>query len=130
MQIASRQFADTTVAALSGSLDHASAVAFEAAVMPLLAQVGTAKGSLVLDFAGVDYISSVGLRVLMIASKQVRAQQTQLIVAAPQSVVAEIFTISRFNKVLTLTASLPDALALCSPAAQSEFAAFTAQGGA
>ncbi len=52
------------------------------------------------DLSGVEYISSVGLRVLMLASKQAKAQGGALAVCGLQPVVREIFEISRFNLVL------------------------------
>lgn len=121
MQVSTRHHADATVATLTGRIDHQTAAQLEAALAPLLAEAGANRGALVLDFAGVDYISSVGLRVLMIAAKQMREHQAQLLVAALQSVVVEIFTISRFNRILTVTPTLDDALALCSPAALAHY---------
>ena len=121
MHIATRHYADAIVAALAGRVDHQSAAQFEAAVMPLLAEAGARQGQLVLDFSGVEYISSVGLRVLMIAAKQMREHKAQLLVAALQTVVAEIFAISRFDRILTVTPTLADALALCSPAALAQY---------
>lgn len=123
MQIATRQFADTIVAAPAGRVDHRSAVDFEMALAPLLTQVGSNRGALVLDFSEVDYISSVGLRVLMIAAQQVRTQQARLSVAALQAVVAEIFAISRFNKILVVCSTLEDALAYSSGAALQAYRA-------
>ena len=117
MQVATLQFADTTVVAPEGRIDHRSAADLEAALLPLLQQVAAQRGALVLDFSGVDYISSVGLRVLMIAAKQMRAAQARLAVAALRSVVAEIFSISRFDKVLTVHATIEEALAQSSDAA-------------
>jgi anti-sigma B factor antagonist len=123
VHITKQQFADTTVVALAGRIDHSSAAELEATLLPLLGEVAERKGALVLDFAGVDYISSVGLRVLMIAAKQMRAAQARLSVAALSSVVAEIFTISRFDKVLTVNATLEDALAQASDAALAAYRA-------
>ena len=65
---------------------------------------------MILDFAGVEYISSVGLRVLMIAAKQMRGRGARIAVAAPQPVVAEIFAISRFDRVLDIVPSVRGAL--------------------
>jgi anti-sigma B factor antagonist/stage II sporulation protein AA (anti-sigma F factor antagonist) len=121
LHIATRHYADAIVAALAGRVDQQSAAQFEAAVMPLLAEAGARQGQLVLDFSGVEYISSVGLRVLMIAAKQMREHKAQLLVAALQTVVAEIFAISRFDRILTVTPTLADALALCSPAALAQY---------
>lgn len=121
MQIATQQFADTTVVAPAGRIDHASAAALEAALAPLLDDAAQRRGALVLDFSGVDYISSVGLRVLMLAARQMRAAQARIGVAALQSVVAEIFTISRFDKVLPVCATLEQALAETSDAALAAY---------
>jgi anti-sigma B factor antagonist/stage II sporulation protein AA (anti-sigma F factor antagonist) len=121
VHIETQHYADTIVAAPAGRIDHRSAADLEAALTPLLAQAGAAKGALVLDFSAVEYISSVGLRVLMIAAKQMRAQQAKLSVAALQSVVAEIFTISRFDKVLVVCATLEAALAQSSDAALAAY---------
>ncbi|HMO46231.1 MAG TPA: STAS domain-containing protein [Rubrivivax sp.] len=111
MHIATQQFADTLVVTPSGRIDHRSAAELEAALAPLLDSAAARRGALVLDFSGVDYISSVGLRVLMLAARQMRAAQARLAVAALQSVVAEIFSISRFDKVLEVHATLEQALA-------------------
>ncbi len=116
MQIATRRYADTLVAAPSGRIDHSSAPQFETDLTSLLAQARPT-GGLVLDFSSVEYISSAGLRVLMIAAQQAKAAQGKLVVAELYSVVAEIFAISRFNRVLTVTATVEAALAHCSAAA-------------
>ncbi len=121
MQLTTQQFADTIVVAPTGRIDHRSAAELEAVLLPLVGQAAERRGALVLDFAGVDYISSVGLRVLMIAAKQMRTAQARLSVAALRSVVAEIFSISRFDKVLTVNATLEDALAQSSDAALAAY---------
>jgi anti-sigma B factor antagonist len=121
LQIATRQFADTIVVTPAGRIDHRSAADLEAALLPLVAQAAERKRPIVLDFSGVDYISSVGLRVLMIAAKQMRAAEARLSIAALQSVVAEIFTISRFDKVLVVCATLEDALSQSSTAALAAY---------
>jgi len=125
VHIATQQFADTVVVAPAGRIDHRSAADLEAALTPLLADAAARHSALVLDFSAVEYISSVGLRVLMIAARQMRAAQARLSVAALRSVVAEIFTISRFDKVLVVHATLADALAESAAAA----AAYRATGG-
>jgi anti-anti-sigma factor len=121
VHITAQQFADTTVVAPQGRIDHGSAADLEAALLPLAAEACERRCALVLDFSDVDYISSVGLRVLMIAARQMRAGNARLSVAALQSVVAEIFTISRFDKVLTVNATLEDALAQASDAALAAY---------
>ena len=111
VQIDVRQFADTTVAAPGERIDHRSAPALEAALLPLVDQAIAAKGALVLDFSAVAYISSVGLRVLMIASKQARSAGVSLAIAAMQPIVAEIFQISRFDTLIACHTTVEQALA-------------------
>ncbi|MBN8510567.1 MAG: STAS domain-containing protein [Burkholderiales bacterium] len=114
MQLAPRSYADVTVAAPGGRIDHRSAAELEASLAPLLDAAIARRGALVLDFAEVEYISSVGLRVLMLAARRMREAQAPLALAALQTVVAEIFTISRFDKVLAVHPSVDAALAAVS----------------
>ena len=124
MLFSSRQFVDIVVAAPVGRIDHAAAGQLEQALAPLLADTPSGKGGLILDFAGVDYISSVGLRVLMIAAKQMRGRNAHIAVAALQPTVSEIFAISRFDSVLEVFPSVREGIGTLSPAA---LAAFDAQ---
>ena len=100
VEFSNRPFADVIVAAPVGRIDHHSAGALETALAPLVQEASLRKGVLVLDFAGVDYISSVGLRILMIAAKELRAHEAKIAIANMRPVVAEIFAISRFDRVL------------------------------
>ncbi len=82
---------------------------------------GAGVPALLLDFSGVDYISSVGLRVLMMAAKQLRGQQRKLGVAAAKPLVGEIFEISRFNLILDLSPTVRAGLERMSPAAVAAY---------
>ena len=121
METTSRQFADVVVAAPVGRVDHQSAAQLEAALAPLVAEASSKKGALVLDFSGVEYISSVGLRVLMIAAKELRASSAKIAVANLQPVVAEILAISRFDRVLGVFPSVRGAIEQFSAAALAAF---------
>ena len=108
---------DTTVRRLDGvalvspvgRIDYAGAAPLERTIEPLCADVSVA--ALVLDFSAVEYISSVGLRVLMVAARALRARHARLAVAALSPVVAEIFAISRFDAVLEIFPDVNAALA-------------------
>jgi len=121
MDLAPRRFGNAIVLSPAGRLDHATADDFKDA---LLAQMGSCIAGqelLVLDLSKVPYIASVGLRALMIASKQVKVQGGTLVVAALQPVVKEIFEISRFTLVFNTFPSVRDALAAISPSALQAF---------
>lgn len=119
MQFQSRHFGNIVVAAPSGRLDHSAATPFEQGLSPLWQDPQAA--GLVVDFSDVEYISSVGLRVLMIAAKQMRARKARVAAVAMQPIVAEIFAISRFDSVYEVFPSLRDALAAMSPTALTAY---------
>ena len=121
MELAPKRFADTVALFATGRIDHATAEAFRAALVPHLAACAAGRDRVVLDLGGVEYISSVGLRVLMLASKQAKAQGGSLAVADLQPVVREIFEISRFNLVLDVFPTLREALAKLSAPALTAF---------
>ena len=74
MQCPTHAYADVLVATANGRIDFAGAQVLEGALAPALAPDGPVRG-IVIDLAGVDYISSVGLRVLMVAAKAMRARK-------------------------------------------------------
>src|SRR5262245_34626583 len=104
MDLAPRRFADTLVLAPAGRIDHADA--FQEALAPFMQRCAAGQDQLVLDLSRVDYISSAGLRVLMLARKQAKHQGGTLVVATLQPVVKEIFEISRFTIVFDVVASV------------------------
>lgn len=116
MQCPTHAYADVLVATAAGRIDFAGAQELEDALAPALAPDGPVRG-IVIDLAGVDYISSVGLRVLMVAAKAMRARKASIAVASLQPVVAEIFEISRFHHVVDVRGSVRDAIAAVSPEA-------------
>ena len=125
MNLMPRRFGNTVVLSPSGRIDHGTSEGFKVA---LLEQVGTCaagKDSVVLDMGGVEYIASTGLRALMLASRQVKAQGGTLVTAALQPVVREVFEIARFTLVFKTFLSVRDALADISP---DGLAAFEAAG--
>ena len=121
MEFASRRLADVVLAIPSGRIDHSSAEDFRSALEPLLDDCAAGRDSVVLDFSGVEYISSVGLRVLMVAAKQVRPKKGVMVIAGMQPVVKEIFEISRFSFVFEAFDSVQAALAKVSPAALAAY---------
>src|SRR5205085_3583176 len=100
MDLPIRRFADVVVAEPAGRIDYTNAETFKSSLWPALLQNQAEHGALVLNLSRVNYISSVGLRVLMLAAKEMTAEQRKIAIAAPQPVVHEILEISRFNMIL------------------------------
>ena len=102
MKLTCREIQSVQVLAVSGRLDHARTPEFETALMPYLEQCSAAGAPRVLDFSWVEYVSSIGLRALMLAARKVKAQNGRIAIAALPPVVAEVFRIGRFDLVFSL----------------------------
>jgi len=120
VEFSSRKLDDVVLAVPVGQIDHPNAQQLQQALTPILDDSSAGKTALVLDFTGVTYVSSMGLRVLMVAAKQMRSRSARMAVAALQPVVAEIFDIARFRHVVEVFPSVRDALqALSAPALEA-----------
>lgn len=93
--------------AASGRLDSNSAAALEA-VLPARVQ---ANPKLVLDLSDVPYVSSAGLRVLLIGAKAARSGGHKLVLCGLSPSVREVFDISGFSSIFTIEPDLDSALA-------------------
>jgi len=111
MELVEQMHGAVRVAKVSGRIDQTTAAQFQNLLAPLLEAVKAGAAPLLLDFSGVCYISSVGLRVLMLAAKQTRTQQGQIAIAALTPMVAEVFQISRFHLVLQVHPDVATAVA-------------------
>ncbi|HEY3179110.1 MAG TPA: STAS domain-containing protein [Casimicrobiaceae bacterium] len=121
MDFSTRRFADVVVAEPTGRIDYTNAESFKSMLWPALTQDRAEHGAFVLDLGRVDYISSVGLRVLILAAKEMSAEQRKIAIAAPRPVVREILEISRFNLILAIFPSVREALEQFSPAALAAY---------
>ncbi len=104
----------------SGRIDLTNSDDFKDALAAALAK---AKIAVVVDMSHVDYISSAGLRSLMIVFKSSKTEAKSFAVAGLQPLVMEIFTISRFNLVFQLFDTVRAAVEKLDPDALANFGA-------
>src|SRR6185295_19496639 len=121
MDIKNKTYSNVLVLSPVGRIDHANSEDFRNGVAPFIDRCKKDGERIVLDLAGVDYISSAGLRCFMLAEKQAKSQGGTIVVAAMQPVVNEIFEISRFTLVFDTFATVKEALAKLSPTALKAF---------
>ena len=100
----------SSIALPEGAIDHETADAFQAALSGAI-DGAVAKSRLIVDLSRVEYMSSVGLRVLMRASKQSREAKVEIHIAGLNDTMAEIFKISRFDKIFSIHDTVESALA-------------------
>ena len=125
MELSSLRFADVVVVTPVGPIDHAGSTRLQPALAPFVEDAAKARSALVLDLSGVGYISSMGLRLLMIAAKELRSRGARIAVAAMQPIVAEIFDIARFGHVVEVFPSVRTALQSVSMPALAAYEAAT-----
>jgi anti-anti-sigma factor len=118
VDIGERRQANILVLVPVGRIDNLTSAVFQAR---LLAAVTSSSADVVVDFSGVEYISSAGLRALMTASRQ-KPKDRRLAVACLHTVVREIFAISRFSHVVPVFATVEEASTAWQAAPRTEAA--------
>ena len=108
MEIKDKQVDGVTVIALTGSIDAMTAPKITEFIQDHIAR-GNIK--LVADMSGVDYTSSAGLRVLLVAIKETRSQSGDLRLTGVQPDVRKVLNLSGFTDILKLFDSLDAAIA-------------------
>ena len=94
------------VVALNGKLDSQTALECEAKLLPLLD--GSAKVVL-LDMSLLDYISSMGVRLILKTRKALEAQNARLIMSNLQPQIAKVFEIAKALPPQAIFASVAEA---------------------
>ena len=96
------------VVAPSGRIDEATANAFSER---LAAEVQAAPGLLVIDLAGIEYMSSRGLRALTLAQRKGAETGAIITLARPNRIMREILAISRYDMIFRVSDSIEEAFA-------------------
>lgn len=97
MTITNKLEGTTLTMSLEGRLDTTTAPALETALGSSLDGVS----DLVLDFAGLEYLSSAGLRVILAAQKQM-SRQGSMVVRNVNETIMEVFEVTGFTDILTI----------------------------
>ncbi len=98
---------DIKVLRPEGRLDSNTSAAFEKVLLDTI-KGGTRK--LVLDFSKLDYISSAGLRVVLIGAKRIKGSGGRMALCALNRQISEVFEISGFSSILDIQPSYDDAV--------------------
>ncbi len=93
-------------ATLSGRMDAITATEF---TTRLEDWIDEGLRDFIIDCGQLDYISSAGLRSILIIAKKLKGLEGELKLAGLQESVQTVFAISGFNKIIPIFASLDDA---------------------
>ena len=107
MEIIETRSGETLVLDVAGRIDTTTSSTFEKEV---IGRIEGGENDLVLDFERVDFVSSAGMRVLLMAAKRIRAAKGRMVLCEVAEEVRNVFEISGFTAVLTIMPSRSDAL--------------------
>lgn len=108
MTIQTIKEANATVLTITGRMDAVTAPEYEKA---LNEQIVAGESAFVIDFQGLEYISSAGLRALLATAKQLKTKNGQIRLANVLGTVREVFDISGFGSIFQIQDSVSAALA-------------------
>jgi stage II sporulation protein AA (anti-sigma F factor antagonist) len=108
MEIQTSNVANATVVTITGRLDAVTVPEYEKKVRELI-DCGDIR--FVVDFEGLDYISSAGLRGLLVTAKLLKAKGGQVRCANVKGTVREVFDISGFGSIFQMDDTVAAALA-------------------
>lgn len=85
-----------SIVKLTGKLDYKGHRTFNEACRPLLQQAGVE--TVDVDLAGVDYIDSSGLGLLMLLNEKAQAAGKDVVLSNPQDVVMQILNVANMGQ--------------------------------
>ena len=97
----------TVIAKADGRIDSSNSREFHSELEAVVADSDTA---LVLDFEDVSYISSAGMRVILITAKNLQKSGVKFALCSMHDSIREVFSISGFDKIIPIHNSQAEAL--------------------
>lgn len=109
MEIVETRSAGAVTLALKGRLDGTSSQGFEARI---LQHVDAGDTRLIIDMTDLDYISSVGLRVFILAAKRLKPVNGRIVFCALKPPIKHVFEIAGFSTIFKVAGTRDEAAAL------------------
>lgn len=94
------------IVAATGKIDSNTSGKFEEAVVKLIDEGAL---HLIINFENLDYISSAGLRILLLGLKKLKGKDGKIILCALKPHIKEVFEIAGFNSIFTIVETLEEA---------------------
>ena len=117
MELQTQDIANVRLIHAEGRVDLTTAQSFQDLLLSQLTDCTRETKKALLDLSGVHYMSSAGLRVLVLASRQCQQQQGELVLAALPLFLQDVFRVTHFNDLFKVFATVRAALEQLSPTA-------------
>ena len=108
MEIPSDRINNTLILKPGGRVDGQNALEFQTAID---SAIDATNDSVILELSDLSYISSAGLRVILLLAKTLRSRNVQFSMCSISDTVKDVFEISGFGKIIPTHATRDDALA-------------------
>lgn len=108
MDIQTERHGSTLIAKPQGRIDSLNAQEFQDALNNAIEENDSA---VVLDMQALSYISSAGLRTVLLTAKTLEKRDAKLMVCSLSASIREVFEISGFDKIIPVHGSQAEALA-------------------
>ena len=107
MQIDVKKSHDLLIVSVEGRMDTVTAPEFQQRMEELLDQE---RKGILMDFGRLEYVSSAGLRSILVTAKKAKSLGGQVSCCSLQDMVKKVFDVSGFTGMLPVYDSLEDAL--------------------
>ena len=108
MELETERQGDILIAKTDGRVDGANAREFQSA---LEATIDDNTSAVILDMERLSYISSAGLRVILLTAKSLQGRNAKFAVCSLSESIQEVFEISGFDKIISIHPSQAETLA-------------------
>ena len=108
MDLSEERMDQVTALSVKGRIDSTTALQFG---QKLESAVAVPSGRLVVDLRDLDYISSAGFRVLLVAAKRADQSGSRLVLCGLSSKVRQLFDVGGFLDLFAITATRDEAIA-------------------
>jgi anti-anti-sigma factor len=98
---------DILIVSPAGRLDGSNSPPLEQAVVEAINSGGR---KLAFDFSDLDYISSAGLRVVLVAGKRLNAEGGKLVLIGLRGMVKDVFDMSGFDRLFPVVSTIDEAM--------------------
>ena len=98
---------DRFIVTVKGRMDAVTAPEFEKRMGEW---IDAGEIQFVVDFGGLDYISSAGLRSILTIAKNLKMKEGQMVLCTLRDTVKEVFEISGFSTIIPVCESIDEAL--------------------
>jgi anti-anti-sigma factor len=107
MEINEERKTDMVILGLTGKLDATTAKTFEDKI---LAEIDSGDRRFVIDLSQLDYVSSSGLRIFLLAAKRLHSAGGKIVLCSLKEHVRQVFDLAGFSSLLSVYGSRDEAL--------------------